>query len=54
MFDQTLTTEENIEISKNFNAKYINLTDLEIQTTDGNHIWYKEVPKVTKELAKRL
>jgi hypothetical protein len=43
-----------IEISKTFNLDYINLTDLEIQTTDGNHIWYKEVPKVTKELAKRL
>lgn len=35
-------------------SSYIDLTDMEVQTTDGNHIWYKEVQRVSKELNSRL
>jgi hypothetical protein len=43
-----------LEIAKAANSNYINLTDMTVQTTDGNHIWYKEVERVSKELNKRM
>lgn len=42
------------EISTNSSCKFIDLTDMDIQTTDGNHIWYKEVARVSSELNLRI
>jgi hypothetical protein len=43
-----------LEIAKVSNSNYIDLTDMKVQTTDGNHIWYKEGERVSKELNKRM
>ena len=43
-----------IKLAKDNNIKFINLTDLNIKTTDGNHIWANEVPKVMSELNLRI
>ena len=43
-----------IELAKGNNIEFVNLTDLHIQTTDGNHIWANEVPKVMHELNLRI
>jgi hypothetical protein len=42
------------ELAIQCNGKFIDLTDLNVQTTDGNHIWGKEVPKVMHELNMRI
>ncbi len=43
-----------LEISNKYAVKFIDLTDFKIQTTDGNHIWGFEVPKIMKELESRI
>ena len=42
------------EIAELSNSGYIDLTDMNVQTTDGNHIWYKEVERVSKQLTLRM
>lgn len=41
-------------LSQKSNAPYLDLTDLKIRTTDGNHIFYLDVPFVSKTLDKRV
>jgi hypothetical protein len=36
------------------NSSYIDLTDIRVQTTDGNHIWHKEVERVSNDLNRRM
>jgi hypothetical protein len=43
-----------LEIAELSNSGYIDLTDMKVQTTDGNHIWYKEVERVSKQLTIRM
>lgn len=42
------------KVVKETNTTYVDLTDIRVQTTDGNHIWDKEVPRIMKELDTRL
>jgi hypothetical protein len=42
------------KIAKDNSLYFIDLTDLNIQTTDGNHIWGGEVPRVMQELNRRI
>jgi len=42
------------EIAESNSAKFIDLTDLNIQTTDGNHIYWKDVNQVSLELNRRI
>jgi hypothetical protein len=38
------------QLSKNESVNYINLSDMKIRTIDGNHIYYKDVPRVSCQL----
>jgi hypothetical protein len=42
------------KIAKDNSLYFIDLTDLNIQTTDGNHIWGGEVPRVMQEINRRI
>ena len=42
------------KLAKGNKIEFINLTDLDVQTTDGNHIWGDEVPKVMQQLELRM
>jgi hypothetical protein len=41
-------------VAKQTNSNYIDLTDLIVQTTDGNHIFYKDACKVSAILNSRI